>query len=410
MDPLLPLTLLSSAGFTAASAVAYRHWIAHRLHARCGELCHRIAHELTRHQEPHLVMERLFRAVLEHTNASIGILSYRLGPEEPLTVVQVSGLPDTVLKPGTRLAVDACGWDCGGLGISGGPEIVDAGLRETLGRQAGVTLDRRQNMLCIPVATRESVRGLLQLVSAPRRAFTHRHFNELGGVGMYLDAAINNARTIHTGEHELAAVAERQRLSNELHDNMAQVINGLSLELHAMVKLAQRSRDGAALLQRLRTTDSHLDDAKAAIRHAIFELRLPEDKDLWSNLLDFCQRFESWHDLNVHPELPATPLLLPLKGRREVLRVVQEALWNVCKHASTDTARVIGEYTAQTSTVRVTVTSKGRSPRNAEIHHPQGIATMRDRAVRLDGRLLAQALEDGGFSVALEFDTHGSTV
>ena len=55
----------------ALGAVSYRFWRSHRLHLRCVKLCHRIADELCQKQEPELVTDRIFRAIIEHTNASI---------------------------------------------------------------------------------------------------------------------------------------------------------------------------------------------------------------------------------------------------------------------------------------------------------------------------------------------------
>jgi len=178
--------------------VAWRYRQSHRLHVRCVQLCHRIADELSRRQEPELVTNRVFRVVMEHTGASIGILTYRDTSQGPYKVVRVSGLPDGVLVPGTDLEEGLCGWGPGPIEATGNPQMIHDGLREAMAKEAGISLDRNQNMICIPVAAPNEVCGLLQLVSGPGQAFQTSHLNDLGGVGFYLYAAIHNAYLIAT--------------------------------------------------------------------------------------------------------------------------------------------------------------------------------------------------------------------
>jgi GAF domain-containing protein len=587
MNPLVPATLISLAVALLASAVAYRYWSSHRLHQRCVRLCHRIAHELSQRQEPHLVAERVFDTVIEHTGAAIGVLSFRSGTDNTLEVVRVHGLPDHLLKPGTRLPAGSSGWETGSVRVSGQLEIISRGLRKALRETAGVPLDRRQSMICIPLAGPGETRGLLQLVSGPGHTFRQEHLHELEGVGYYLNAAINNARVIealrhqrdasralydigltisrfldldeilqqavskvrtlldaqvtwyldctryetpravirqldgkqlpafpvgsevrltgqvggffepaakpreirhvlfqdsgqeHTGTdlfcdtefdsalralgmtcgmavpvgngsglkgvlccfsdrphqyleddvellHRVAAqllialntadlhnklkmlaiIGERQRLSDELHDNMAQVINGVSLELHYLEKMAARKLSDNTLTvvtDRLSHIRDQLVDTKATIRHAIFELRLAEDRDLWGNLLEFAQRFEHWHDLQVDTELPEEPVQLPIGDQREVLHITQEALWNIRKHSGANKARISGDYDTTSGNVQVVISDTGNGLTPDAQDSGQGIATMQDRARRLGGHLQIASNSDHGVDVVLQF-------
>jgi two-component system nitrate/nitrite sensor histidine kinase NarX len=188
---------------------------------------------------------------------------------------------------------------------------------------------------------------------------------------------------------------------------MSQVINGLSLELHGIAKLAQRLAGGAALAARVEDVHAGLADAKATIRQAIFELRLPDGRDLWENVRDFCTRFEDWYDLPVQIEVPEAPLRLPLERQREVLRIIQEALWNVRKHSAARGARLVGRCDAARNRVRVEVLDEGAGSDPNRLTQGQGIDTMLARAARLGATLRIEPLQPRGLVVALEFPAHG---
>ncbi|MEA3412945.1 MAG: histidine kinase [Pseudomonadota bacterium] len=570
--------------------MAWRYRRSRRLHARCVRLCHRIADELSRKQEPELVTKRVFRAVMEHTGASIGILTYRDDDKGQFRVVRVSGLPEGVLTPGTPLEDGMCGWGPGPIEVTGEPELIHRGLRESMRREAGIELDRRQNMICIPVAAPNKVCGLLQLVSGPGQSFQNSHIDDLAGVGFYLYAAIHNAYLIDTirqqrdaaealyeigldisrslkldeilhravrqghalmgstfswfleilpaeeplalirkatgsipgpfaegnrirvtgavaallgaeANHEavlqvddllelvtgddppsvpedeafcdpealnhlldagirgavivrvgergkargllcgfstepgffdsrqvdlfkrlanhvlialtnadlhkrisgIAAIEERQRLSDELHDNMSQMINGVALEFHAIARLAGEHGQTETLTRRIDHIQELLKDAKARIRQSIFELRLPGDSDLWTNLKQFSERFEHWHDLSVRTELPEEALPLPLDRQREVIRVVQEALWNARRHSGSNQARLTGGLDPVNGRVTLEVSDGGAGAEASRLGSGQGIATMEARAGRLDGHLRIHNDTRDGLTIKLEF-------
>jgi len=585
----MSLTLLESALAVlviALGIISYRFWRSHRLHLRCVRLCHRIADELCQKQEPELVTDRIFKAIIEHTNATIGILSLRSGENDGNQVIRVHGLPGIVLSSGTSLG-SGPGSICPIDGTLSQPSIFYAGLRDAFWTAAKVQLSLRQNMICIPVSGPGDINGLLQLVSSPGQTFTKQHLIDLGGAGFYLGAAIHNARLIttisrqrdaaeilyeiglnisrfldlekviyyavkqghrvmgsdmtwyldypdsrdkvlkirkrtgelhgdfepgysipisgqisallypeqvnpaashlvfkdihslspselfcdkqvytqlktlglhsvlivpvrdklgakgllcsfaqkvhayhefdinlmqrlsnhllialntaqlHVNEQKLAVTEERKRLSDELHDNMAQVINGLSLELHSLVRRGRRFGVGEELLHRLDHIGSGIQDAKAAIREATFELRLPEDNQLWKSLKEFAIAFERWHELEVSIELPTSELSQPLELQREVLRIVQEMLWNTLRHSGVNQARLSGSYNREENSVRILVSDLGRGCDDAGIERGQGMATMRSRAARLDGRLFVNTKAEKGLTIALEFPAHG---
>ena len=194
-------------------------------------------------------------------------------------------------------------------------------------------------------------------------------------------------------------------MSNDLHDNMSQVINGLSLELHSLNKIAGRNEDNEPILKRLKVIRGQLEEAKAKIREAIFELQIPDGSDLWENLQEFAERFEQWHNFQVNLNLPAEKLSLNIPQQREVLRIVQESLWNVRVHSGTSEASLTGHYHPGEK-IQIQVCDKGCGLGNEDFESGQGIAIMKNRVERLQGTLTLNSDSSGGAILSIEFPYH----
>jgi len=256
--------------------------------------------------------------------------------------------------------------------------------------------------LIVPVGNNEGIKGLLCSFSRETGAYRRFEVNLMQRLANKVLIALNTVQ-LHADRRELAKVEEREHLSNELHDNMAQVINGLSLELHALTRIGTRLGAGNELLDRLERLGSLVRDAKANIRQAIFELRLPAEGHLWQNLDEFTHSFERWHELEISTDLPANDVEQSLQRQREILRIIQEALWNILKHSGTERAVIRGEHDKNTNMIHISVSDNGIGAGPETLKQGQGIATMKNRALHLGGHLTIEQLQDTGLQVSLEF-------
>jgi signal transduction histidine kinase len=84
-------------------------------------------------------------------------------------------------------------------------------------------------------------------------------------------------------------------------------------------------------------------------------------------------------------------------------RIVQEALTNVTKHATTDTAHVRLSYGNDRLTITVTNDAGATTPTPA--HAGFGLVGMRERAHSAGGHLHAAPRPDGGFTVTTTLPT-----
>ena len=111
-------------------------------------------------------------------------------------------------------------------------------------------------------------------------------------------------------------------------------------------------------------------------------------------------------DLSVRGERPRLPAGLDLAA----YRVIQEAVTNVIKHASTDRCQVTVTYQEETLTLEVTdngggptATSGGELPAAGN-----GIIGMRERAAMYGGKVRAAPLPGRGFRVTARFPLAGT--
>lgn len=144
-------------------------------------------------------------------------------------------------------------------------------------------------------------------------------------------------RTRHQAdlEHERheALLAERERIAREMHDSLAQVLATAHLRLRG----AQASPEaGPALRAELGDLAEMCDDTYRDVRETIFGLReaARTDRSLVEVLDDYVSRFARTSgvpaEVQVDPDLEFD---LAPEAQVHIVRIVQEALTNVRKHA-----------------------------------------------------------------------------
>ena len=144
---------------------------------------------------------------------------------------------------------------------------------------------------------------------------------------------------------DVGTSAERERLSRDLHDTVAQSLTGVVL-------LAQQARS-ALVAGDLTTAGERLDVVEEAAREALTETRAlvaataspgPAATDLGTTLQRLGARFarETGIDVDVRVELAAGAAgALAREHEVVVVRCAQEALSNVRRHSGSATARVV---------------------------------------------------------------------
>jgi signal transduction histidine kinase len=191
----------------------------------------------------------------------------------------------------------------------------------------------------------------------------------------------------------LATVDERMRLAREIHDGIAQDMASVGYALDDIARDADPATAG-----RLASLREHLGGLVSDLRLSIFDLRAGVDESvgLARTLGDYVQRVGPQAGLIVHVSMDESPHRLPVATEVELLRIVQEAVTNVRKHARAKNLWLTVEVDPPRAHVTVMDDGRGLQPRRLD---SMGIQGMHERANRIGGRLSVRNRSDGSGTV-----------
>ncbi len=188
-----------------------------------------------------------------------------------------------------------------------------------------------------------------------------------------------------------ATTEERRRLAREIHDGIAQELASVGYALDVLVADLQGT-PGQTLA----------DDIRAEVRRIISELRLSifdlradiqPGVGLGSALASYVQQAGTAAGLTVHLVMDEGHDRLALAQETELLRIAQEAVTNVRRHANAENVWVTCRVDPPRAFLRVADDGTGMdSPRNDSF----GLDIMLERANRIGAELAWHPREGGG--------------
>lgn len=187
----------------------------------------------------------------------------------------------------------------------------------------------------------------------------------------------------------LATDDERLRLAREIHDGIAQDLASVG---YLVDDIATDAPPDVA--HRLADLREHLTGLVSELRLSIFDLRAGVDESvgLARTLGDYVQRVGTQSGLVVHVSTDESPHRLPIATEVEILRIVQEAVTNVRRHAEAKSLSL--SVVVEPPFARVTVTDDGRGLQPGR-PDSMGITGMRERARRIGAHLRVEPTPEG---------------
>lgn len=190
-----------------------------------------------------------------------------------------------------------------------------------------------------PLISGNGVIGALFLASTQPNAYTNRDLALTQRVASEIAGAIANSnlyaelQEAQETVRDLAVLEERNRMSREIHDTLAQGFTGIILQLEA----GEQAIDGGG-----GDAMDHISKAKDLAKNSLQEARrsvwelLPkvlEDKQLGVALQDEVDRFSASESINAIFNVTGENRPLKSAAQTTLLRICQEALHNISKHA-----------------------------------------------------------------------------
>ena len=244
--------------------------------------------------------------------------------------------------------------------------------------------------LAAPLMRGDEFLGVLCVGWKEARPFQPEDRELLEGLAAQAAIAIENAR-LYREVKALAALQERGRLAREMHDGLAQAVGYLHFRLKTLEdRLESRGQAPcAAELAEMRNTARK---AYEDIRQSVFDLRTVVAKGLGliAILTEYLHEFSQQSGIPVElQDGDARATRYSPEAEIQLIRVIQEALTNVRKHANAHHAWVWFALDGDMGRVTITDDGIGFAVKTADGTGGRrfGLQTMRERAEALGGSL-----------------------
>ena len=198
-----------------------------------------------------------------------------------------------------------------------------------------------------------------------------------------------------------AVLAERGRIAREIHDTLAQNFVGISIQLQIAEQLLSLNNP-AAIGEQLRQTRALVQEGLDDARQSIWELRASVAQDSLPTRI--ARAAERAAREEVRQQVKIGGIYRPLDAgiEKEVLRIAQEALANVTRHARATEVKVELRYESDRLQLAVMDNGSGFDPDAvSSVDDHFGLQGMRERAAALAATLSVTSSPGDGTSVCL---------
>ncbi|MBI2863423.1 MAG: GAF domain-containing protein [Chloroflexi bacterium] len=308
-----------------------------------------------------------------------------------LRLTQGQGINGTIVATGLPIRIFDYGTD---MGVAHDPEVDRAVMAEGLRAHLGV-----------PLKMGDRTFGALVVASREARNFRDSHEYLLMRLANQAAIAIENAR-LYREVQNLAVLEERYRIAREMHDGLAQVLGYLSLKTKTLAETLKKQNTTQAQVDN-QEMDQVIQAAYADVREAIMSLRTPTGtgKGFLPTLGEFLQLFAQQSHVDTHLDAKDEVAgLFPDFAQVQLIRIIQEALTNVRKHARATTAWV--RFAESDGLAEVTVEDDGQGFDPTQIlkngRQHIGLQTMKERAESIGASIAVVSEPNQGTKVILK--------
>jgi two-component system nitrate/nitrite sensor histidine kinase NarX len=255
------------------------------------------------------------------------------------------------------------------------------------------------SLLAVPLQPPEgAVLGAVLVGNRRPKNFTRRHLMLLRTLAGQLALIIQNENLMTELEYK-AMMQERTRLAREIHDGLAQTLGFLKLQ-SAQMKNSLAQGDISRLQQSLDSSYQTLTEAYNDARQAIDSLRIhPAEEGMVAWLEQTLVEFQENHDFVVELSVEECGADLPPEVQAQLIRIVQEALNNVRKHARASRACVRCYINGRDLFLEVQDDGRGFTPEDVPSSSRYGLQGMRERAELIGGEFQVISCSQEGTTV-----------
>jgi DNA-binding NarL/FixJ family response regulator/signal transduction histidine kinase len=254
-------------------------------------------------------------------------------------------------------------------------------------RALGLPIPNR--ILVVPLVVRDRLRGAAVLpIRDESRVFADEMMAMAMGIAQSAAVAVEHAQ-LYSRARELAIVEERNRLAREVHDTLAQGLTAIALQLETAERLLPKGAEAKRVVAEAREqAHRSLDEARRAVWG--LTARPLDGASLPEALQGEVERFERRTGVTARLTADADVEALTDEQATALLRVAQEALHNVEKHAKATRVRVELQLDRAAGLLSLLVADDGQGFDRRTLPGPDGgfgLSGMRERMRLVGGEI-----------------------
>jgi nitrate/nitrite-specific signal transduction histidine kinase len=260
--------------------------------------------------------------------------------------------------------------------------------------------------MTVPLLLGSRFLGMIQVLNRGPRRFLPRDAQLLLELAHHVVVSIENAQ-LYRQLHTLAILEERDRLAREMHDHLAQALGYLNVKASITHDLlssdnlekAKESLDEFKRVANLLYTD---------VRESIFNLRssATPGMEFLPTLLEYLEEYRTHYGLDARLMLGNDyPIVLNPEVSIQVMRIIQEALTNVRRHAAASQVRIWLKDEGEQVVIIVEDDGTGFSAQEFSADDQKqhyGLRIMQERAENIGGELRLDSNPGQGTRVILQ--------
>jgi signal transduction histidine kinase len=368
-------------------------------------LLNAVAQEASESLELDEVASAITRNVMQALTTDAAGLALVSEEDGELRLVAQSGLPPNIADASGRIGPYDC--ECRKALIRGQTIVVEDSRQNATCAGA---FPNGSAMTCVSAPIRSKGKNIGAILVARRlsRPLSPDEVDLVTALGLQVGPVLQNAQ-LFSNSGAIAVLQERQRVAREVHDGLAQTLGYLNIQMGITDRLladGEPEKAAAELAAMGRVTR----DAYEDLRQSIVDLRVPVSLrgDLRRTLREYVERFTLQTGVPCHFESRrGSPVALSPSAEVQIIRIVQEALTNVKKHAPG--AKVWLSLKTNHRQVHATIEDDGPGFDLASIGHNGrfGLRTMKERAESVGGTFAVDSRPGGGTRLQVSVPMEG---
>src|SRR5437016_2906459 len=262
--------------------------------------------------------------------------------------------------------------------------------------------DREQGVhtiLFVPMVVAGRVSGFIGIRFTLKRGFRQEEIELTRALAHQATLAIQLTR-LSAQSRQSAVMAERNRMARDIHDTLAQGFTGVIVQLEAVEEATSKNQAVKASGHLNRAGDLASESLREA-RRSVQALRPQalEEKPLSEALKDLIDKMTGGTTVRAEFTSQGKRRKLPPEWETNLLRIGQEVLTNVLRHARASEFKVLLVF--DSSEIRLDLRDNGCGFDPQRKHEGFGLQGMRERAEGMGGRLTIQSAPGKGTAISI---------